>query len=394
MSRDVPPPTPTDSPQSPRRPSRAARTESRHVGVGVAGVLVGLVVGLIALRGTAPLAGTGSIGQVAGLTVFGCGAATAALTLSTLTRDSLPWFGGRHWGRRAIDVLGLSLVYGILGLFLTGALFGVFQQAFQGVALDRLAGTFWVALAGGGAAYITSAAAASLTGRSLATLLAAFLTVGVLASAMNAADPYWWERYFSELGEGGDLSSFAFNLTLLLTGVALVTVAEFLAHDLDRWARSAGESRWLITTVRSLLTAVGVLVALVAVISRTVSVFWHDVVAQSLVVVFGLTLLAVPVLLRRLPGALIAVTATAFALLVTVIVLYLGVDYLNMTAFEMGAAAIVYGWLLLFIRTVSAAAEDTEERTPTPAPDVGPVPAATARQPAESSDHQPSDVRP
>ncbi|MDN5820649.1 MAG: hypothetical protein L0H39_04085 [Brachybacterium sp.] len=355
--------TPVPTGAGGRRSSRASRAESRHVILGLAGALVGLLVGLIALRGTAPLAGTGSIGQVAALTVFGCAATTSALTLTTLTRQTLPWFGGRRWWRRAIDVIGLSLVHGILGLFLTGALFGVFQQAFQGVALDRLAGTFWIAVAGGVAAYVTSAAADSLTTRSLATLLAAFLTVGVLASAMSAEDPYWWERYFSELGEGENLASVTFNLTLLLTGVALVTVAEFLAHDLGRWARSAGEPAWRITAVRSLLTTVGVLVALVAVISRSVSIVWHDVVAQSLVVVFGLTLLAVPVLLRRLPGALIAVTAAALALLVAAVVLYAGVGYLNMTAFEMAAAGIVYGWLLLFIRTVSAAAEGTQERS-------------------------------
>ena len=176
------------------RPSRATRTESVHVGVGVAGAVAGLAVGLIALRGTAPLAGEGSIGQVAALAVFGGAAVTAMVVLSTLTRRSLPWFGGRHWWRRALDVVGLSLVYGLLGLFLTGALFAVFQQAFQGVALDRVAGTFWVAAASAAAAYITSASAASLTGRSLATLLAVFLTVGVLASALNAPDPYWWER--------------------------------------------------------------------------------------------------------------------------------------------------------------------------------------------------------
>src|SRR5699024_5023686 len=98
------------------RPSRATRTESVHVGVGLA-------VGLIALRGTAPLAGEGSIGQVAALAVFGGAAVTAMVVLSTLTRRSLPWFGGRHWWRRALDVVGLSLVYGLLGLFLTGALF-------------------------------------------------------------------------------------------------------------------------------------------------------------------------------------------------------------------------------------------------------------------------------
>ena len=150
--------------------------------------------------------------------------------------------------------------------------------------------------------------------------------LAVLASALNSQDPYWWERYFSELGEGGDLASLTFNLTLLLTGIALVTVSEFLAHDLDLWARRAGEPGWVITGVRTMLSAVGVLVALIAVVSRTVSVFWHNVVAMALVVVFGLTLLAIPVLLRRLPGGLLALTAAAFGLLVAVIVLYAGLD--------------------------------------------------------------------
>lgn len=346
------------------RATGAARAESAHVAIGLAGALAGIVVGAIALRGTAPLSGTGSIGQVAALTVLGCGTTTSALVLATRTARGLPWFGARPWWRRVLDVAGLSLIHGLLGLFLTGALFAVFQQAFQGVALDRVAGTFWVAAAGGAAAYITSASVATLSGRSLATLLAAFLTVGVLASALSAPDPYWWERYFSELGEGGGLSSATFNLTLLLTGIALLTVVEFIAHDLERWARASGESTRVVTVVRVLLTLVGVLVALVALVSRSVSVFWHDVVAQLLVVVFGIALLVLPVLLRRLPGTLTWFTAAAFGLLVTVIVLFAGLGYLNMTAFEMGAAAIVYVWLLLLIRTVSAAAEGLPEVGP------------------------------
>lgn len=341
--------------------SLASRTESRHLLLGGAGAVLGVLVGLLALRGTAPLAGTGSIGQVAAMAVLGGGTATAALTLSTLTRRSMPWFGGRRWWRRALDVIGLALIHGVLGLFLTGALFAVFQQAFQGVALDRFAGTFWVAAASGGAAYIASSSLTALTGRSLATLLAAFLTVGVLASALSAPDPYWWERYFSELGEGTGASSTIFNLTLLLTGIALLTVVEFIAHDLDRWARATGEDHRAVTAVRVMLTLVGVLVALVALVSRSVSVLWHDVVAQSLVVVFALTLLVLPVLLRRLPGSLIGFTAGAFALLMMVVVLYAGVGYLNFTAFEMGAAVIVFVWLLLLIRTVSAAAEGLPE---------------------------------
>lgn len=313
--------------------------------------------GLIALRGTAPLSGTGSIGQVAALSVAGVATATSVLVLVTDWGRTMPWFGARPAWRRVLDVAGLSLIHGLLGLFLTGALFAVFQQAFQGVALDRFAGTFWVSAASGGAAYIASSSVKSLTGRSLATLLAVFLTIGVLASALSAPDPYWWERYFSELGEGDGASSTIFNLTLLLTGIALLTVVEFIAHDLDRWARATGEDGRVVTVVRLMLTLVGVLVALVALVSRDVSIVWHDIVAQLLVVVFGLTLLVLPVLLRRLPGALIGFTAVAFCLLIMVIVLYAGVGYLNFTAFEMGAAVIVYVWLLLLIRTVSAAAE-------------------------------------
>src|SRR5699024_4608220 len=140
--------------------SHASRTESVHVLLGAAGGVVGLGIGAVFLRGTAPLAGAGSIGQVAALSVFGCAAVTAAVVLSTLTQRSLPWFGGHHRWRRMLDVGGLSLVYGLLGLFLTGALFAVFQQAFQGVALDRMAETFWVAAASAAGAYIASASAA------------------------------------------------------------------------------------------------------------------------------------------------------------------------------------------------------------------------------------------
>ena len=53
----------------------------------------------------------------------------------------------------------------------------------------------------------------------------------------------------------------------------------------------------------------------------------------------------------------------AFALLMMVVVLYAGVGYLNFTAFEMGAAVIVFVWLLLFIRTVTAAVEGSARTT-------------------------------
>lgn len=340
-----------------RRVTVASRTESFTLALGLAGVLVGLVVGLAVLRGTSTLSGEGSIGQLAAVTSGGTSAVVAAVTMAVIMPQRRPWVRTVPRLRRALTILGPSLVYAVLALLLTSAMYGILAEAFRGVALDRFASTFWVALTTGAWAYVVAASSWALSGRSLATLLMVFLTVGVLAAAMLSPDPYWWEQYFSQLGEGADTAARTFNLTLLLTGLAFVAVGDFVAHDLQRWTDAAGEPRWKVHLVRGTLIALGALLALVALVSRTVSVDWHNRLAEMLVVVFALALIVFPVLLRRLPGGLLVFTGVAFAVLVMLIVLFEGVDYLNMTAFELGAAVTVYIWLLLFIRTVSAAGE-------------------------------------
>lgn len=337
------------------------RAEGISLTLGIAGSVAGLVVGLLVLRGTAPLSGPGSIGQLSAVCALSASGLVAAGALLVLAPRIHPWMRDMPWWRRALAVAGPSLVYAVLAFLLTGAMFAVLQQAFQGVALDRFASTFWVSATTGAWAYIVGAGSAALDGRSLATLLMVFLTVGVLSAAMLTPDPYWWEQFFSQLGAGSDRAGLAFNLTLLLTGLAFVAVGDFLGHDLGLWARAAGEPRWKVRVVHGTLAVMGALLALVALISLNVSEYWHDVVAESLVVVFGLALIVFPVLLRRLPGGLLLVTGIAFAILVMLIVMFEVVGYLNMTAFEIGAAVTVYVWLLLLIRAVSAAGDGVRE---------------------------------
>lgn len=341
------------------RTTEPIRAESTSLALGAAGAVVGLVVGLVLLRGTAPLSGPGSIGQIAALSTLAVSGLVAACSLAVLAPRRHPWMRALPWWRRALAVLGPALVYAVLAFLLTGAMFAVLQQAFLGVALDRFASTFWVSASTGAWAYVVGAGAAALDGRSLATLLMVFLTVGVLSAAMLSPDPYWWERFFSELGAGSDQAGLTFNLTLLVTGLAFIAVGDFLAHDLGLWARETGEPFWKVRVVHATLVVLGAHLALVALISLNVSKYWHNVVAETLVVVFGLALLLFPALLRRLPGGLLLFTGIALGILVMLIVMFDVVGYLNMTAFEMGAAVTVYVWLLLLIRTVSAAGDST-----------------------------------
>lgn len=94
------------------------------------------------------------------------------------------------------------------------------------------------------------------------------------------------------------------------------------------------------------------------------SMFWHNMVTYAAIGVFAVLLVAVPILFRRLPGGFLAVTAAVVALIAGVVWLHLGVGYLNITAFEMGAVSTVFVWLVLFIRTVTAAVSEIPETSP------------------------------
>lgn len=149
-------------------------------------------------------------------------------------------------------------------------------------------------------------------------LVALFLVAGSLASALSASDEQWWQQHFSALGAASDRSGILFNFTLILTGVVLTALADFLTHDLQLWAEHHGERHWKVTFVR-----------------------------------VGLIALGFP-----------AVTAAVVALIAGVVWLHLGVGYLNITAFEMGAVSTVFVWLVLLIRTVTAAVSEIPETSP------------------------------
>ena len=200
-----------------------------------------------------------------------------------------------------------------------------------------------------------------MTTESLSVLVASFLVVGALGSALSSSDPQWWLQHFSALGAAADRSGVLFNFTLILTGLVLVALADFLTQDLERWADHHGEPTWKVRAVRLALIALGLLLGLVGVIPVNLSMFWHNMVTYGAIGVFVLLLVGVPILFRRLPGGFVAVTLIVVGLMAAVVWLHLGIGYLNITAFEAGAVGTVFVWLVLFIRTVTAAANEVPD---------------------------------
>ena len=145
--------------------------------------------------------------------------------------------GGRT--RKIIDIAALALAHACIFLLGWLALFSIFQRAFVGAVLYPLAAAILVGVTGAISAYIAYLSAVTMNAYRLAALLAVFLVTGVLTSMLTAEDPQWWQENLSALGMSSDVSGVAFNVTLIVAGVVVTTLAGYSTQD----ARSDGENR-------------------------------------------------------------------------------------------------------------------------------------------------------
>lgn len=337
---------------------RSRQLENLSLLLGAMGFIVGGGMSLLVLQPPAPLFGKGSVGETAAL-MGGAVSGLAFLTVMLVIGQSLlPWQRRLTRLRRVIDLVGLTLVHASISLLAVAALFAVFADAFRELSLDGWASSFLIAGACAVGAYVAASSAGSLTTQSLSMLVAAFLVTGAFSSALTSSDPQWWQAHFSALGTVSDASGITFNFTLILTGVVLTTLADFLTHDLSRWAAATGEANWKVVFVRIGFIVLGLMLAMVGVVPVNLSLFWHNMVTYVAIGAFGVMLVAVPFLFRRLTGGFFGVTVAVAAMLAAAGWLNLGAGYLNITAFEIVAVSTVFIWLILFIRSVSAAVDD------------------------------------
>lgn len=343
--------------------SRLASTrESLSLATALIGFIVGSVVGLVVLpRPTAPIFGPSSVGDVAALTAAALSAIVFVVSMALAqSRSSEHWRLQIRLVRRVIDAIGLTLLHAAISLFAVAGVFWVFDQAFQTLQLDPAAGSVCVGMAVAVACYLASSSAMVMRTSQLSVLIALYLTMGAMSSALNASNPVWWQTHFSSLGAAVDFSGLTFNFTLVLTGIVLTTLADYLTHDLSLWAESHQVSERRVKVVRIGFMLLGLMLALVGLIPVNVNFTAHNSVAYGMVGVFAALLVSIPLLFPDLFPAFNLASVFIAALLVINVVLHLIVGYLNVTAFEMIGVSIMFVWLVLLIRSITAAVHDQE----------------------------------
>jgi hypothetical protein len=342
-----------------RRLTNPVVQESLAIWVAIASGLAGAAVGILLFQDRRPLSGDGSVGMIAAITAGGCAGVACLVGLARSTRTTHQWMTQRRWGWFLADAVGLLVVHAAIAVMACLALFRLFQEAFTGLTVDRVAATVMMTVISATAGYLGFNSSARISTRSLSSLLAVFMASGMIVSMLLAENPFWWHAFFSELGTGqaGILSFWTFNTTLTVSGLVLTTLASFITQDLYAWGRaheSAGGRRARIAVLRWGLVVIGLCMIGAGVVPINLSDPVHSTFIRILGVVFILMLATIQLWLPGFPAAVYVASYLMVALGVVATLLWLPLRYYNLTGFELAMAGIVYAWLVVFIRNLDA----------------------------------------
>jgi hypothetical protein len=251
-----------------------------------------------------PLWGGLSVGLVAAIAVLvvGIGAGATGYWRSR----NLP---GQEWRHRlkpwkfSVDVGTVSAVHAIIGFILTLVVFVALQRSCEGLVVDSWTSTGAVAVASGLAGYWIYLSVSSITTPKLAMLLIVFMRQGVLE---RASAPRVVSIVFIVMG-------------VLLAGVGLVPV--------------------------------------------NVSTPIHNFCAVGMSISFLTLLIGSPWILRGMPKRFFVFCTGGIVLLLASAVLFEPIGYYNLTAFELAAFSIIFGWISVFIRFISADGDPDDRRS-------------------------------
>jgi hypothetical membrane protein len=341
-------------------------TESRESTALLAGgsaFVLGAVIALFVFWGRdVPISGRGSLGDFVAIggAVIAVGAFLGGGLLRRAQDRAAPTAAPERPRLRWFDVAALAVAHAVIALLGWAAIAALLSDSFVGALVYPTSAAILGGVGWALTAYLAYLSAVNLTPMLLSLVLAVFLTVGAFASMLSATDPLWWQKNLSTLGISDDLSALAFNLTLIVAGVLVTTIAHYAAASLPDSSPGEIRSRRL---VRLWLALIGVLLACVGLLPVDEFFELHGIAASGMVVVYVALVLALRRLVPSMPRIFLLLGYVYVAVIVVLAVFFI-TGYYTLTAVELVAAVLVFSWLIVFLRNAGTAQAPGEESAP------------------------------
>ncbi|MGH3689309.1 MAG: DUF998 domain-containing protein [Microbacterium sp.] len=333
--------------------SHGAKRERAREAIGLqisifAFILAALVAVVVFRLHPAPISGPDSLGQFAALM-----SAVTAIIVFVLGRviAADPARGKRLGVLDIIDIGAFAFAHAMIALLGWILAATIMEAGLIGAVVFPVPVLMLAGAAAGLTAYVTYYSATHLDLQLLATVLAVFLVLGILASMLTASDPQWWKENLSALGMTDDLSARAFNLTLIVAGILVTTLARYATKGIPTTHPRGGFA------VRTCLIIVGIFLGLVGVFPVDEHFALHTGVASGMVVAYSVLVAAIR---TWVPGVsrTFMLLGYVFVVLILVLGVFFAVGYYTLTAVELVAGTVVFTWIILFIRTADALKRD------------------------------------
>lgn len=252
-----------------------------------------------------------------------------------------------YWRNFPVIVLSFAL---ILALILIGAMW-LLGVIFNGARFDFFTASIILFVFGVvtnfAMVYVSLIVDASL----LSTVLTLVIISGVAISMAVNNQRYWWQHNLSFLGTKNASSGWGFNATLIFAALLMIALVDYLFVSLHH---AFPRSRRLFV-LRVLLTVTAVDLGLVGVFpNNTWSHEVHDQFAIILVYLIIALIIGIRWLLPNVSKDFLHLSYGVGVALVVAEILFQGIGYFSLTAFEVVGFLMAFGWLLMLLDRIES----------------------------------------
>lgn len=257
----------------------------------------------------------------------------------------------QSWLTRTREILTLSLTYSLVALGATVLVFYIMSYTFKGVTFDPVTASFFVLAFSVIINYLLISSALSVQVSHLITILFVTFIGGMLVAMALNNQRAWWQSNFSFLGTSQANGKWQFNLTMVFSGLILLTITDYLFSEFSRSAyftKKSDSIRYIYYVIAMMIACVGIFPA--NDYSWTMTV--HNFAAFGIVGCIMCLILGLKWLLPDISKEFLALSYIVLGLLGLSAFLFLGIHYISLTFFEILAFVIAFIWLVMLINAI------------------------------------------
>lgn len=262
---------------------------------------------------------------------------------------------------KVFNTITLCIAFALLSAMITALIIALLNFVTKGIKLDRYLASAIVGVYAGLVGYTIAPAALDMTTTKIVRIFSTVIIAGMILSMITAGDSEWWQVNFSALGTASTpaLASSAFNITLIISGLLLISLTSHLTKDIPESITGEKDRDRRLRILEAILIFMGGSMAAIGALPYDKFPRAHDTIAYFMAVTFLVLVLALKFMLPKISKVFLVNSYFTLAVIILLYVLFINYAYINLTAFELLSFLITLGWLLMFANRISKASKNS-----------------------------------